>query len=80
MKVPSLPALPAIPEMPKVLKDAKADVQAECKPLGAAALYVLCCVAWICLLPVVICGAVLKDLVKKLKPAEKKAEEAAPAE
>jgi hypothetical protein len=66
--------------MPKVLKEAQADVKAECKPLGSAVLYVLCCVAWICVLPVVIAGAVLKDLVKKLKPAEKKAEEpAAPA-
>lgn len=65
-----MPPMPPMPEMPKVVMQAKEEVKAECKPLGAAALYVLCCVAWICLLPVVVVGAMLKDMIQKLKPAK----------
>lgn len=74
MKLPSLPAMPAMPAMPKALKEAKSDVVAQVRPLGAASLYVVCCLAWICLLPFVLCGAILKDLVEKLKPGKKEEE------
>lgn len=69
-----------MPELPESLVKAKAEVKAECKPVGHALLYVLCFACWLCMLPMMLLGAMFKDLSVKFKLEEKKEEEKKPEE
>lgn len=64
-----------MPEMPQALVKAKDEVKAECKPLCHSIAYVLCFLAYLCMLPMMLLGAMFKDLSMKCKPAEKKEEQ-----
>jgi len=58
-------------QLPDALVKAKDEIKAECMPMGHSILYVLCCLVWICMLPMMLLGKLFKDLAMKFKPEKK---------